>query len=99
MALRGADGQDRARACLVRHHRPPHRGPGTKGDIERWAAGGARCAAGASCGNIIINSHGYGLFTRPGAHYGGEALGATVIPMGGGSTESRSSSSRSSAPR
>jgi phenylacetate-CoA ligase len=41
-----------------------------------------------SCDDIILNSYGYGLFTGGlGAHYGGEALGATVIPMGGGNTE------------
>ncbi len=62
----------------------------TKGDIERWAAVMARSlrVAGASCEDIILNSYGYGLFTGGlGAHYGGEALGATVIPMGGGNTE------------
>jgi phenylacetate-CoA ligase len=33
-------------------------------------------------------SYGYGLFTGGlGAHYGGETLGATVIPVGGGMTE------------
>ena len=32
-------------------------------------------------GDIIQNAFGYGLFTGGlGAHYGGEALGATVIP-------------------
>ena len=62
----------------------------TRGDIERWAAVMARSlrVAGASCEDIILNSYGYGLFTGGlGAHYGGEALGATVIPMGGGNTE------------
>ena len=62
----------------------------TKGDIERWGQVMARSlrVAGASCEDIILNSYGYGLFTGGlGAHYGGEALGATVIPMGGGNTE------------
>jgi phenylacetate-CoA ligase len=41
-----------------------------------------------SADDIILNSYGYGLFTGGlGAHYGGEALGATVIPMSGGQTE------------
>jgi phenylacetate-CoA ligase len=39
-------------------------------------------------GDIIQNAYGYGLFTGGlGAHYGGEALGATVIPISGGNTE------------
>jgi phenylacetate-CoA ligase len=45
-------------------------------------------AAGGSADDMILNSYGYGLFTGGlGAHYGGEALGATVIPMSGGQTE------------
>jgi phenylacetate-CoA ligase len=45
-------------------------------------------AAGCTADDIILNSYGYGLFTGGlGAHYGGEALGATVIPMSGGQTE------------
>ena len=45
-------------------------------------------AAGCSADDIILNSYGYGLFTGGlGAHYGGEFLGATVIPMSGGQTE------------
>jgi len=62
----------------------------TRGDIERWAEVMARSlrVAGATCDDIILNSYGYGLFTGGlGAHYGGEALGAAVIPMGGGNTE------------
>jgi phenylacetate-CoA ligase len=46
----------------------------------------------ASCGithgDIVQNAYGYGLFTGGlGAHYGAEALGATVIPISGGNTE------------
>jgi phenylacetate-CoA ligase len=55
-----------------------------------WAGVMARSlrAAGGSADDIILNSYGYGLFTGGlGAHYGGEALGATVIPMSGGQTE------------
>ena len=39
-------------------------------------------------GDIIQNAYGYGLFTGGlGAHYGAEALGATVIPISGGNTD------------
>ena len=39
-------------------------------------------------GDIVQNAYGYGLFTGGlGAHYGAEALGATVIPISGGNTE------------
>ncbi|NMF88234.1 phenylacetate--CoA ligase [Aromatoleum petrolei] len=62
----------------------------TKNDIAMWGSVVARSlrAAGGTPDDIILNSYGYGLFTGGlGAHYGGEALGATVIPMGGGNTE------------
>ncbi|MBD5805272.1 Phenylacetate-coenzyme A ligase [Azoarcus sp. Aa7] len=62
----------------------------TKNDIAMWGSVMARSlrAAGGTPDDIILNSYGYGLFTGGlGAHYGGEALGATVIPMGGGNTE------------
>ena len=37
---------------------------------------------------MVHNAYGYGLFTGGlGAHYGAERLGATVVPMSGGSTE------------
>jgi phenylacetate-CoA ligase len=43
---------------------------------------------GLGCGDIIQNAYGYGLFTGGlGAHYGAEALGATVIPISGGNTD------------
>jgi phenylacetate-CoA ligase len=46
-----------------------------------------RAAGGRSKDKIHV-SYGYGLFTGGlGAHYGGETLGAAVIPMGGGQTE------------
>ncbi len=62
----------------------------TRADIAVWGSVMARSlrAAGVTCDDIILNSYGYGLFTGGlGAHYGGEALGATVIPMSGGQTE------------
>ena len=60
----------------------------TKRDIETWAECAARslAAAGATANDIVQVSYGYGLFTGGlGAHYGAERLGATVIPMSGGS--------------
>ena len=62
----------------------------TKRDIETWAECAARslAAAGATANDIVQVSYGYGLFTGGlGAHYGAERLGATVIPMSGGSTK------------
>jgi phenylacetate-CoA ligase len=45
-------------------------------------------ACGLDAGDVIQNAYGYGLFTGGlGAHYGAEALGATVIPISGGNTE------------
>ena len=39
-------------------------------------------------GDLLHNAYGYGLFTGGlGAHYGGEKLGCTVVPFGGGQTE------------
>jgi phenylacetate-CoA ligase len=59
-------------------------------DVATWAALMARslACAGARPGNVVHNAYGYGLFTGGlGAHYGAERLGATVVPMSGGSTE------------
>ena len=45
-------------------------------------------AAGGRPGDLLHNAYGYGLFTGGlGAHYGGEKLGCTVVPFGGGQTE------------
>ena len=45
-------------------------------------------ACGLHRGDIVQNAYGYGLFTGGlGAHYGAEALGATVIPISGGNTD------------
>src|SRR5271156_5924908 len=62
----------------------------TRGDIDTWSLLMARSirAAGGRSTDIIHVAYGYGLFTGGlGAHYGGEALGAAVIPVGGGFTE------------
>jgi len=62
----------------------------TKEDLDVWTSVIVRTLA--ACGldrrDIIQNAYGYGLFTGGlGAHYGAEALGATVIPISGGNTE------------
>jgi phenylacetate-CoA ligase len=62
----------------------------TQDDIRVWTETIMRslAACGLHAGDIIQNAYGYGLFTGGlGAHYGAEALGATVIPMSGGNTE------------
>ncbi len=62
----------------------------TQDDIDVWASVMTRtfAACGLGRGDIIQNAYGYGLFTGGlGAHYGAEALGATVIPISGGNTE------------
>src|SRR6202167_3556678 len=62
----------------------------TQKDIDTWSllmARSIRAAGGRSTDKIHV-AYGYGLFTGGlGAHYGGEFLGATVIPVGGGFTE------------
>ena len=62
----------------------------TQEDVNVWSHAMMRtfAACGLHKGDIIQNSYGYGLFTGGlGAHYGAEALGATVIPTSGGNTE------------
>ncbi len=62
----------------------------TQRDIETWSRLMARSlvAAGLTKNDIIHNAYGYGLFTGGlGVHYGAERLGASVIPMSGGSTK------------
>jgi phenylacetate-CoA ligase len=62
----------------------------SQADIETWSSLMARSirAAGGSRSDKIHVAYGYGLFTGGlGAHYGGEYLGAAVIPVSGGFTE------------
>ena len=62
----------------------------TKEDIDLWndCCARALAAAGAGPEDVCQVAYGYGLFTGGlGAHYGAERLGATVIPMSGGSTK------------
>jgi phenylacetate-CoA ligase len=59
-------------------------------DIDVWAGLMARSivASGGRPGMVMHNAYGYGLFTGGlGAHYGGERLGCTVVPISGGMTE------------
>ena len=62
----------------------------TKRDLEAWGTDAARAivAAGGTKEDYIHVSYGYGLFTGGlGLHAGGEALGATVIPVSSGNTK------------
>jgi len=61
----------------------------TRHDIATWSEVMARTltSAGASRHDIIQVAYGYGLFTGGlGLHYGGEKIGASVIPVSGGNT-------------
>ena len=61
----------------------------TKRDIEDWSEACARgfAAGGVTNKSIIHIAYGYGLFTGGlGAHYGGEYMGATVVPASSGNT-------------
>jgi phenylacetate-CoA ligase len=62
----------------------------TRGDIDVFADVCARsiAAAGGRADDVLHVAYGYGLFTGGlGLHYGGERLGATVVPASGGNTE------------
>lgn len=62
----------------------------TREDVDVWTNVMVRslAACGIHRGDVIQNAYGYGLFTGGlGAHYGAEALGATVIPVSGGNTD------------
>ncbi|MFW6065295.1 MAG: phenylacetate--CoA ligase family protein [Planctomycetota bacterium] len=62
----------------------------TQEDLNVWSEVMVRSFAACGChrGDVVQNAYGYGLFTGGlGAHYGAEALGATVIPISGGNTD------------
>lgn len=62
----------------------------TQQDMEVWKNVMKRtfASAGLHRRDIIQNAFGYGLFTGGlGAHYGAEALGATVVPTSGGNSD------------
>ena len=62
----------------------------TKHDIDIWGECAARSLvmAGASPDSVVHVSYGYGLFTGGlGMHYGGEKLGAVVVPASAGNTQ------------
>lgn len=62
----------------------------TEEDIDLWARTAARTLAcgGGTPEDVVQVAYGYGLFTGGlGMHYGGEKLGATVIPMSSGNTK------------
>ena len=61
----------------------------TANDIAMWANLAARALsiAGVDRRDVIHVAYGYGLFTGGlGLHYGGERLGATVVPVSAGNT-------------
>ncbi len=61
----------------------------TEEDLEIWSDVIARgmTMMGVDENDIIQNTHGYGLFTGGfGVHYGGQKIGATVVPISTGQT-------------
>ncbi len=61
----------------------------TRNDVATWSEVMARTltCAGADRNDFIQIAYGYGLFTGGlGLHYGGEKIGASVIPISGGNT-------------
>jgi phenylacetate-CoA ligase len=62
----------------------------TRADLDVWDDAMARSlvAAGLASDDVVQNAYGYGLFTGGlGLQQGIEAIGATVIPIGGGQTQ------------
>lgn len=62
----------------------------SRNDISTWSEVMARTltSAGANRHDFIQIAYGYGLFTGGlGLHYGGEKIGASVIPISGGNTQ------------
>jgi phenylacetate-CoA ligase len=63
--------------------------PCTEADVQQWREVMARCyaAAGVTAEDVISITASFGLFTGGfGFHYGAEALGARVVPIGAGRT-------------
>jgi phenylacetate-coenzyme A ligase PaaK-like adenylate-forming protein len=63
--------------------------PYTAADVRQWREVMARCLAVADvgAGDVVQVTASFGLFTGGfGFHYGAEALGATVLPIGAGRT-------------
>jgi phenylacetate-CoA ligase len=63
--------------------------PYTLADVQQWREVMARClaVAGVTARDVIQVTASFGLFTGGfGFHYGAEALGAMVVPTGGGRT-------------
>lgn len=64
--------------------------PYTANDLRMWTEVMARTltSAGVTKEDVLQNAYGYGLFTGGlGFHYGGERVGATVIPTSTGNTK------------
>ncbi|SCZ77337.1 phenylacetate--CoA ligase family protein [Acidaminobacter hydrogenoformans] len=62
----------------------------TRRDLNTWSELMARSltSGGANRHDVIQNAYGYGLFTGGlGFHYGGEKIGASIIPISGGNTD------------
>ncbi|MBI2528319.1 MAG: phenylacetate--CoA ligase [Candidatus Rokubacteria bacterium] len=62
----------------------------TRGDMDTWSEVMARTLMLGRVGrsDVLHNAYGYGLFTGGlGFHYGGERVGAAVIPISGGFTD------------
>ncbi len=62
----------------------------TREDLAVWTQSVVRAlkSYGIQPGDVLQNAYGYGLFTGGlGLHYGGEALGVTIVPISGGNTE------------
>ncbi|MDK9709860.1 phenylacetate--CoA ligase family protein [Acidaminobacter sp.] len=62
----------------------------TRRDLNTWSELMARAltSGGATRHDVIQNAYGYGLFTGGlGVHYGGEKIGASIIPISGGNTD------------
>src|SRR6185503_3607817 len=63
--------------------------PYTAADIQQWREVMARTLAsgGLTAGDVLLVTASFGLFTGGfGFHYGAEALGVMVIPVGAGRT-------------